>query len=452
MTATDALGPDAAPDAGQRYGSNRAVLDLGSLHSSLADPLLEAMNFLNEVAGRFPDAVSFAPGRPYEGLFDIAMIGDYLTAYTDHLRDDLGMTADQIRTNLFQYGRTNGHIHHLIARTIHNDEDILVAPESLVVTVGCQEGMLLTLRALFAGPDDVLLVSSPAYVGVTGAARLLDIPVVSVAEGDGGVEPAAIAAAVRRLRAEGRRPRALYLVPDFANPSGRSMSVEARRELLAVASQEDFLILEDNPYGFFLREGEPRPTLKSLDTEQRVIYLGSFAKTVFPGARVGFVVADQEVVGPDGGTSLLADELSKIKSMTTVNTPALSQAVIGGMLLLNDCRLRAANVPSIAFYRANLQCLLDELERQFPEPRREELGVSWNVPDGGFFLMMKVPFVADEKELEHSARAHKVIWTPMEAFHLDGTGSRLLRLSCSALTPDRIVEGVQRLAAFIADH
>ncbi|MGW4652445.1 aminotransferase-like domain-containing protein [Kitasatospora sp. NPDC004289] len=419
-------------------------LVLTELHGSLADPLLDAMTFLNEVTERYPDALSFAPGRPHEGFFETEQVAKYLDVYLDHLRGR-GLTEEQVRSALFQYGPTKGVIADLIARTLANDEGLTVDPASVVVTVGAQEGMLLVLRALCAGPEDVLLVSSPCYVGVTGAARLLDVATVPVPEGD----LAALAATARRLRAEGRRPRALYVVPDFANPSGTSMPTEARTALLEVAAAEDLLVIEDNPYGFFAREPGDRPTLKALDRHGRVVYLGSFAKTCFPGARLGYVLADQRVTAPDGSTGLLADQLAKLKSMTTVNTPALSQAVIGGMLLTYDCRLRAANAPATAHYAANITVLLGELERHFPAAERARLGVRWNEPEGGFFAVLDVPFTADEAAMERCAREHGVLWTPMAPFYPAGGGERRLRLSVSALSEAQIVEGVARLADFV---
>ncbi|QKW23070.1 PLP-dependent aminotransferase family protein [Kitasatospora sp. NA04385] len=428
------------------------VLSLSDLHGSLSDPLLDAMTFLNEVTERYPDALSFAPGRPHEGFFEPEDVHAHLDAYLTHLAER-GLGGSAVRTALFQYGPTKGIVADLVARTLANDEGLDAAPEALVLTVGAQEGMLLVLRALCATPEDVLLVSSPCYVGVTGAARLLDLATVPVPEGpDGGPDPRAVRAAARAVRATGRRPRALYVVPDFANPSGTSMPVAARAELLDAAAAEGLLVIEDNPYGFFTREpGEPgdRPTLKALDRRRQVVYLGSFAKTCFPGARLGYVVADQEVVAPDGRTTLLADELAKLKSMTTVNTPALSQAVIGGMLLRHDCRLRAANAPARAHYAANLAVLLRELERHFPAAERERLGVSWNEPEGGFFAVLQVPFTADEAAMERCAREHGVLWTPMAPFYPAGGGERRLRLSISALSPQQIETGVARLADFV---
>ncbi|MFE4516052.1 PLP-dependent aminotransferase family protein [Kitasatospora sp. NPDC056783] len=426
------------------------TIPLADLHASLAEPLLDAMTFLNEVTTRYPDAVSFAPGRPYEGFFEPEDVPAHLAAYLAHLADR-GLDRDAVRTALFQYGPTKGIINELVARTLANDEDLTVDPEALVVTVSAQEGMLLTLRALCAGPDDVLLVSSPCYVGVTGAARLLDLTVRPVPEGpDGGPDPETFRAAARAVRAEGRRPRALYVVPDFANPSGTSMPVAARDGLLEVAAEEGVLVIEDNPYGFFSRTPGRRPTLKALDRHRQVVHLGSFAKTCFPGARLGYVIADQEVARPDGRRGLLADELAKLKSMTTVNTPALSQAVIGGMLLTHGCRLRAANAGATAHYAAGMDTLLRELDRHLPASVRRRLGVSWNRPDGGFFAVLTVPFVADEAAMERCARDHGVLWTPMAPFYPAGGGEQRLRLSVSSLTQSQIIDGVAKLAAFLA--
>ncbi|MYW02492.1 PLP-dependent aminotransferase family protein, partial [Streptomyces sp. SID3343] len=138
-------------------------LPLGELHASLADPLLDAMTFLNEVTERYPDALSFAPGRPHEGFFEPESVHTYLDTYLAHLADR-GLSPGAVRTTLFQYGPTKGIIADLVARTLANDEGLEVAPEALVLTVGAQEGMLLVLRALCATPKDVLLVSSPCYV------------------------------------------------------------------------------------------------------------------------------------------------------------------------------------------------------------------------------------------------------------------------------------------------
>jgi (S)-3,5-dihydroxyphenylglycine transaminase len=422
-------------------------LGIAELHSSVSDPLLDTMNFLNEITFRYPDAISFAPGRPYDGFFDCTDVFTDLRRYLDHLAGQ-GHSESYIRTVIYQYGPTAGQIRELIAASLQADENIVVDPEAVVVTVGAQEAMVLALRTLFRGPDDVLLVVCPCYVGIVGAARLLGIPVVDVPERDGCLRVRDVEAAIQAERARGRLPRAIYVVPDHSNPSGATMDLAARRELLDLASRHGILVLEDNPYRL-VSPGSRMPTLKSLDHDQAVIYLGSFSKTVFPGARVGFAVADQPVTGPVGETSLLAAELAKVKSMITVNTSSLSQAVIAGALLSCDGRLADANAAAAARYGTSMRATLHELDRRIPEERRAGIRVSWNRPTGGFFLSLQVPFDADNATLERSAEDFGVIWTPMRYFYPRSGGERALRLSVSYLTPDEITEGIDRLARFI---
>jgi (S)-3,5-dihydroxyphenylglycine transaminase len=305
------------------------------------------------------------------------------------------------------------------------------------------------LRALFSKPTDVLLVGMPCYIGITGAARLLGIEIVPIAERDDGLDLRDLEEKLSALQADGKRPRALYLVADFANPSGRSLPLPARKRLLEVAARAELLIIEDNPYGFFSREGPRKPTLKALDDKGQVIYLGSFSKSAFPGLRVGYAVADQRVVDAAGKQHLLAEEFSKIKSMLSVNTSSISQALIGGMLVMNGGGLLDANREAIGFYKENMDAALHALERHFPRSEAWTHGVTWNVPEGGFFLVMKLPIEADDALLERSARHYQVIWTPMRYFYLGTGGENELRLSCSYLTPAKIDEGVSRLARLI---
>lgn len=424
-----------------------AELPISRLHESLSSPVIESMTFLNEIAHDFADAISFAAGRPYEGFFDVEDVHRYVRTFADHLRQRLDGDEVAVRRALLQYGRTKGIIHELIAKNLAIDEDITVDPESIVVTVGCQEALYLTLRTLRRTQEDALLTVLPCYVGATGAAQLAEMPVLPVRGGTDGIDLADLVDVMERTKSAGLRPRACYLVPDFANPSGTRLGRDTRERLLRLADEHDFFVLEDNPYGIFHEEGARLPTLKSLDSTRRVIYLGSFAKTGMPGARVGFVVADQVVTSGPRGTSRLADQLAKVKSMLTVNTSPLAQAVIGGKLLTHGGSLRAANARETQVYRANLQQLLAGLAKRFP-PQRHPM-VTWNAPVGGFFVVLNVPFEADDHLLEQCGRDFKVLWTPMHHFYGDGTPRRQIRLSFSHLTPDEIETGLDRLADFI---
>jgi (S)-3,5-dihydroxyphenylglycine transaminase len=422
-------------------------LNSADLHGSVSDPVLDTMNFLNEITFRYPDAISFAPGRPYDGFFESTHAVEYIRGYISYLEDQ-GKSADWVRGNIFQYGPTAGVISDLIADWLRIEEGIEVPPESIVVTVGAQEAMLLVLRVLMADERDVLLVSSPCYVGITGAARLLDVTVATVEEQAAGLSLADLEGQILAQRARGRRPRLLHLVPDHANPSGQTMSLEARGALLELAERYELLILEDNPYRL-MSKGPRIPTLKAIDQNQAVIYLGSFSKTIFPGARVGFAVADQTVIDGMGRTGLLADQLVKVKSMVTVNTSSLSQAVVAGALLAARGKLADYNAQLVDHYDTAMRLVLEHLERKLPAGRLGAPGVSWNRPEGGFFLRLNVPFTADDAALTRSATDFGVIWTPMSYFYPDGGGEHSIRLSISHLTAREIDEGTSRLARFI---
>ncbi|HEY3749111.1 MAG TPA: PLP-dependent aminotransferase family protein [Pseudonocardiaceae bacterium] len=417
------------------------------LFAGLADPVLTSMTLLNEIVGRYPAAVSFAAGRPFEGFYEVAAAHRYLDRFCDHLRDDLGWSEEQVCRTLFQYHRTKGTIHELVVRQLAQDEGLTVDPEAVVVTTGCQEAMVLVLRALRAGPKDVIFTSVPTYVGFLGAARLVDVLLRPVPERGNSMDLDALSRGIRKARAEGLRPRACYVVPDFANPSGATMSAHARRELVELAEREDILLLEDNPYAILASQETRIPTLKSIDPGGRVVYFGTFAKSVFAGARVGYVVADQRT--SQGG--LFADELAKIKSMLTLNTSSVAQAVIGGFLLEHGCSLRRAVYRESEIYRRNLGVLLAALNRHFP--RSGPLAdVSWNVPAGGMFLVLTLPFDADEALLERSAAEFGVLWTPMYHFYGGNGGARQLRLSFSVVMADEVDTGIERLAALVTDE
>jgi (S)-3,5-dihydroxyphenylglycine transaminase len=278
--------------------------------------------------------------------------------------------------------------------------------------------------------------------------------VIPVAEGPDGIDLDDLRAQAALAREAGLNPRACYVIPDFANPSGIRLGLDARRRLLEVAAAEDLLILEDNPYGLFGPEGDSLPTLKALDDQARVVYLGSFAKTGLPGARVGYVLADQRIAATDAtdGTpaeqraaGTLADQLAKIKSMLTVNTSPIAQAVIGGKLLTHGGSLRTANTRERAVYQRNLAHLLAGLEERFGE----QDGISWNVPAGGYFLLLTVPFAASDELLELSAEEFRVLWTPVHHFYADAQPRPVMRLSFSHLMPEEIDEALNRLADFI---
>ncbi|MDX3228666.1 PLP-dependent aminotransferase family protein [Streptomyces sp. ME19-01-6] len=429
-------------------------LNRSSLHGSVGEPSLEAVRFLNEVMSRHPEAISFAPGAPHPKAVGDIDTERYVRGYLEHIAGGDRPALERARRSLYEYGPSIGLINDLIADALRRDCGIDVPGTALVVTVGAQEGMLLALRVLFRSPGgparDLLAVPNPSYVGITGAARLLDIDMVPIPEADGGIDVDLLAAACAEARRAGRRIRACYVAPDFSNPGGTRMTPAARHRLLDLAERADLLLLEDSAYGFTAGPDDGLPTLKSLDRTGRVVHIGTFAKICFPGARVGYLVADQPVRAQDGTVRPLADEIAVVKGMVTVNTSPLCQAVIGGMLLAHGGSLAELSRRGAQTYRRNLAHLVGALDRHLPPGAVP--GVHWNRPDGGFFVTMTLPVPADAALLEVSASAYGVLWTPMAPFYLDSTGDRMLRLSCSYLDPDRIDTGVARLADFLKNE
>ncbi len=418
------------------------------LKSCFRDPLLEVMNFLNEVVLRYPAAVSFAPGRPAERHFDVERSLGLAPLFVEHRTAATGWSPRAVWNDLGQYNKTNGIINDLIARHLELDEGIRASPASIVVTHGCQEGMTILLMALFNPAEDVLLVSDPTYIGITGLAAILGIEMVPVATGDDGLEPAAVAAAIEAVLDRGKRPRALYDIPDFNNPLGTRMPIAARHALLALLREREVFLFEDNPYGMFSYDGDPLPTLKALDEHGVVVYMGSFAKTLYPGLRAGYLVADQEVVGEGATRTPLAAELSKVKSLTTVTTSPVVQAVVGGLLLEGEGSVRGLVRGKLPFYRANRDRMLAALEERLGDVP----GVRINRPAGGFFLTVELPFPFDDECLQTCARDYGVIVCPMSFFSLSAGREHQVRLSFSYVTEEQIAEGIGRFARFVRDR
>jgi (S)-3,5-dihydroxyphenylglycine transaminase len=406
----------------------------------LSDGLLDVMNFLNEVVAEFPHAISFAPGRPRESLFSVE---EHLHAIDDFIADEArsGGSREDVWRRLGQYSRTNGMIGDAIATHLRVDEGVEVTGDDILVTVGAQEAMTIVMAGLFEPGKDVLLVSDPTYIGITGLATLFGVRVIPVASGDGGLEPAAVERAIVEASRH-HRVRALYDIPDFNNPLGTCMPLATRRELLAVCARHGVLVIEDNAYGMFAYDHPRLPSLKALDDGANVLYIGSFSKTLFPGLRLGYLAADQRT--PDGVS--LAQALSRVKSLVTVNTPPLLQAVVAGLLSRTGGSLEPIVARKREQYKQQRDAMLDALQEHLALP-----GVSWQRPAGGFFLPMTLPFEFGPAELRRCALDYNVIVSPMRFFCMGRPRANQIRLSFSYVEPEEIRRGIADLARFVTD-
>jgi (S)-3,5-dihydroxyphenylglycine transaminase len=399
------------------------------------DPYLGVMDFLNEIAARHPEAMSLAAGRPDAAFFDVEGLLSAIHEFAPQ---------PEALAQLGHYSTTRGIIREDIRLLLANDEGIACAAEDIVVTVGSQEAMAIICNTLFERGKDVLLSGDPAYIGMPGYAAVYGLQCRAVALGQDGLDLDDLERQIASVLAEGKRPRAVYDVPDFHNPTGSTMPLDKRRKFIQLAEKHDFLIIEDNPYGMFRYEGEAIPSLKSLDENRRVLYLGSFSKTIFPALRLGFIVAGQMVAGPNGDFPL-SEAFSKVKSLVSTNTSTLIQGMVGGLLRSSGHSLRGRMAAKLPAYRAKRDAMLEVLEQKLGG--RED--IAWNKPEGGFFLAMKLPFEVGAAELEDCVANFGVIFLPMTFFSFQNACRKELRLAFSPLDEAGIRLATEKFCAWV---
>jgi (S)-3,5-dihydroxyphenylglycine transaminase len=404
------------------------------------------MNFLNEVSSVFPSAISFAAGRPTERFFSRLSpeaLLNMLKCYEGHAS---GGRDYETRSRLLQYGRTAGIITDLVARQLQMDEGIPANADRVLITSGCQEAMALCLPALCPDPGDVVLVCNPTYIGVTGAANVSRVAVSALPNTVHDVAES-IEAAVSQLQRTSRKARALYLIPDFDNPTGRVLDEVQRRDILAVCARHCIVILEDNAYGLFRYDGRGVPPMAALDKVGSVIYLSTFSKTLSPALRVGAASLPDTLFGDPAASRALWEDLVKRKSFLTVNTSQIAQAMVAGVLLDQNGSLRDWSQPALAWYRTNRDLMLSQLEAVF-SPLSDD--VRWNRPSGGFFLAVDLPFKFDANAVNECASQDNVIVMPMSFFALDDSQDQRIRLAFSVVEPQQIRTGVTALGRYVA--
>jgi 2-aminoadipate transaminase len=386
-----------------------------------------AIRQMGTVAAQLPDVISFAPGYPAPETFA-------WEDYAEIARELLSGADGQV----LQYGPTRGFkplLEALVA--LLAERGIAAKADDLIVTTGSQQGVDLVARVLL-DPGDAILVELPSYTGAITAFRNVQASLVGVRQGPDGIDLEDLERVLGRLRADGRRVKFLYVVPNFQNPTGLLVSLEKRLRLLEAAARHDVLIVEDDPYGslYFEDHAGPEETrpIKADDREGRVIYLSSFSKTLAPAFRVAWITAPAP----------LAARFETAKQTLDLCTGNLDQRMV-----YEACRrgILARQVPKL---RAHYQHKRDVMEQSL----REFLGgrARWSPPKGGFFLWVTLPGMIHTSRMLERAMRNGVIYVAGSAFFVDGSGTETVRLSFSAATPERIVEGVRRLAATVQEE
>ncbi len=373
---------------------------------------------LFSVANR-PEVVSLAGGMPnLEGLPLEAIAEDayqlVLKQGTKALQYGSGQGDETLREQILEVMRLEG---------------IEAHPDDVVVTTGSQQALDLVVR-LFVNPGDVIVAEAPSYVGALGVFRAYQAEVAHVPLDEHGLVPEALEQALTRLKAEGRPVKLLYTVPNFHNPAGVTLSLERRPKILEIARRHGILVLEDNPYGLLGFDGEPLPAMRSMD-DTGVVYLGSFSKTFAPGYRVGWAVAPHYV-----------REKLVLASEASILCPSnASQLAISTYLSHHDWRHQIKLFQEM--YRTRRDAMIGALEEHLPQ-------ATWTVPGGGFYTWVRLPEGLDAQAMLPRAITALVAYVSGTAFYADGQGADHMRLSFCYPTPERIREGVRRLAGVVA--
>ena len=329
-----------------------------------------------------PDFISFAGGDPDPNFFPVNELMDF--------EQNEAVKGNDL---LFQYGISEGNsllkqelIKYMMGMGIHTTED------ELLITSGSQQGLDLTGK-LFIDEDDIIIVERPSYMGAINAFNLYAPKFVGVGMTDDGMDMDEL----QHVLESGTIPKFVYTVPDFQNPTGITMSLANRKRLLALADEYDFLIIEDNPYYKLRFEGEDIQTLKSMDTSERVIYLGSFSKSVCPGLRVGWICANKDVI----------KDYVIIKQSTDINTSELSQLQLVSFLKSTnmDNYLEKIN----RAYKRKKDSMLDALKNSLPE------NVKITKPEGGLFVWLTLPTGMDAYKIMDSLNYSRRYESPLKS-------------------------------------
>ncbi|WP_166346170.1 PLP-dependent aminotransferase family protein [Phytoactinopolyspora limicola] len=370
------------------------------------------------VASR-PEVVSLAGGMPNISGLPLDIVGSLLS--------DLVSTRGQ---TALQYGSGQGDpgLREQICEVMQAT-GVRGHPDDVTVTVGSQQALDLVTR-IFIDPGDVILAEAPSYVGALSTFRSYQADVVHVEMDDDGLVPERLREAITTVTASERRIKFLYTIPSFHNPAGVTLTPERRAEVLQICRDADVLIIEDDPYGLLGFDGAVPRAIRA-DGDDGVVYLGSFSKTFAPGFRVGWTLAPHAV----------REKLVLAAESSVLCPPAFSQLAVSQYLSAFDWRGQVKAFREL--YRERRDAMLDALDDLMPD------GTYWTRPNGGFYVWLTLPDGLDAKAMLPRAVTNRVAYVPGTAFYSDGFGSRSMRLSYCYPTPERIREGVRRLAQVV---
>ena len=365
-----------------------------------------------------PEIISFAGGLPAPELFPI----EELKNISKQVLEENGSAA-------LQYGTTEGH-KPLREKIVERMAKVHVntTSEDILVTNGSQQGLDFSAR-IFINPGDVIICESPTYLGAINAFKAYEPKFIEVDTDDKGM----IMEDLEEVLKNNDNVKFIYVIPDFQNPSGKTWSIERRKKLVELANKYNTAIVEDNPYGELRFEGEIYPAIKHYDTEGRVIFLGTFSKILCPGLRLGWVVADEEIL----------NKYNMVKQGADLQTNTMSQMEVAKLLEEYDIQEHIEKIKVV--YKKRRDLMMKTMEEEFPKE------VKYTYPEGGLFTWVVLPDHINARELAVKALEKSVAFVPGGSFFPNGGNENTLRMNYSNMNEDRIVEGVKRLGAAIKE-
>ena len=378
-----------------------------------------------------PEVISLAGGLPDTSTFEPELYAKLMS-----------QVAAESTARALQYGPTEGMA--VAARCIvevMEEERTLVDPADLIVTTGGQQVIDLVCKTL-VDPGDVVIAEAPTYPGAVPTFSAYQADVVQIEMDGEGMPIDELEATLDRLTSEGRRPKFIYTIPNFHNPAGVTMSLARRRRLVEVARERELLVLEDNPYGLLRYEGEPLPTLYSLDARNGrdgasdlVIYLGTFSKILSPGLRLGWAVAPRPVL----------EKLNLGKQGADLCSSPVTQLFVAAYFAERDWREYLDQLKLL--YKRRRDVMLGALEEHFGSQAR------WTVPQGGLFVWATLPDFIDTTDLlARALDSEGVAFVPGRAAYMDGRGASSMRLNFAGVPDEDIREAIRRIGRVVREQ
>ena len=343
--------------------------------------------------------------------------------------------ARESAAEALQYGPTEGfeETKECIA-SVMAAEGMLAEPEDVLVTTGGQQAIDLLCKTL-VDPGDPVICEAPTYPGAVPVFCSYEADVTQVECDEEGMRMDLLERALGELASAGRRPKFIYSVPSFQNPSGTTLSLQRRRRLVELAGEHELLVIEDNPYGLLRYEGDPLPPLYQLDGGDYVVYVGTLSKILSPGIRLGWAVAPPPVM----------EKLVLGKQAADLCTSTLTQYFVREYFTQEDWQDYVSSL--VGIYRERRDAMLSSLQRHFPQQ------ASWTEPAGGLFIWATLPGYIDTSDLLAKALGENVAFVPGQAaFVEEGRGTNSMRLNFSGVDEEEIREGIRRIGAVVAEQ